>query len=174
MLLKTLVLWYIVYLPLAIVGATYGLHRYWAHQQGPRDTAFEWISLVCSLFLGVYKPLGWIGIHRLHHKYSDSEKDPHCPKFKGWKVLVSDWSDTKVPLFIVRDIVSNPRIRFFQKYGKYLIWPIIVCCPLTILYGYIGIGVLNYFGHSTNGPQNKWYINIFAPFEGNHYDHHSH
>ena len=87
---------YISYIILATIGATFGLHRYWSHKQGKRRVWFEWLSLFCALPLGVYKPLGWIGIHRLHHKYSDTILDPHCPDHKGLKVLFSDFSDSNL------------------------------------------------------------------------------
>ena len=44
----------------------------------------------------------------------------------------------------------------------------IIISPATILLGYAGIGILNYFGHQDGKPMNRWFINILAPFEGNH------
>lgn len=164
--------WYILYIILATIGATFGLHEYWAHKRGKRRVWWEWLSLTCALFIGVYKPVGWIGIHRLHHKYHDTENDPHSPKHKGWKVLISDWSDTKIPPRIVKDVLKNPRIMFFQKYGIYMFIPIALLSFPTIILGYIGMGVLNYFGHSDGSAVNRWWINFFAPFEGAHADHH--
>lgn len=33
-------------------------------------------------------PKGWVCMHRMHHKYSDTERDPHSPVLKGvWSVL---------------------------------------------------------------------------------------
>ena len=168
----TFLYFYIFYWILATIGATYGLHRYWAHRKSSRNIWFEWISLICALMIGVYKPISWIGIHRLHHKYSDTAKDPHSPKYQGfWKVFLSRW-EGHIPYHLVKDCVRNPRMRFFQRYGKYLIWPVIIFSPYTIILGYIGIGILNTAGHS-NGPANHWWINILAPFEGNHKDHHA-
>lgn len=156
----------------ATIGATYGLHRYWSHNIGKRRIWLEWLSLTCALFLGVYKPLGWIGIHRLHHKYVDSELDPHSPKHQGFlKVFFSQWNKP-IPMSIIKDIARNKRIKFFQKYGIYLIWPVIILSPFTILLGYTGMGILNTAGHIDGKPSNRWYINILAPFEGNHKDHH--
>ena len=43
---------------------------------------------------------------------------------------------------------------------------------MTILLGYAGIGILNYFGHQDGKPRNHWFMNILAPFEGNHDTHH--
>ena len=163
---------YITYLFLATFGATFGLHRYWSHVVGKRRVWFEWFSLSCALCIGVYKPLSWIGTHRLHHKYSDTPKDPHSPKYQGtWNVLLSRWNKP-IPVSMVRDIMKNDRIKFFQRYGKYFIWPVILLSPMTILLGYAGIGILNYFGHQDGKPMNRWFINILAPFEGNHDAHH--
>ena len=168
----TILVTYISYLLLATIGATYGLHRYWSHVEGKRKVWYEWLSLSCALCIGVYKPLGWIGIHRLHHKYADTPNDPHSPKYQGaWNVLFSRW-DKPIPLSMIKDVIKNKRIIFFQRYGKYMIWPVILLSPATILLGYLGIGILNYFGHQNGKPMNRWFINILAPFEGNHDTHH--
>ena len=41
---------------------------------------------------------------------------------------------------------------------------VILLSPATILLGYLGIGILNYFGQNGK-PMNRWFINILAPFE---------
>jgi len=34
----------------------------------------------------------WVAIHRAHHQYSDTEKDPHSPKVYGiWRVMFMGW-----------------------------------------------------------------------------------
>lgn len=34
----------------------------------------------------------WVAIHRAHHQYSDTEKDPHSPRVYGiWRVLFMGW-----------------------------------------------------------------------------------
>jgi len=40
------------------------------------------------------------------------------------------------------------------------------------LLSYIGFGALNLWGHDNNGPINNVWVNLIAPFEGNHKDHH--
>ena len=39
---------------------------------------------------------------------------------------------------------------------------------------YLGFGILNLFGHNLHGPVNNIWINLIAPLEGNHRDHHEH
>lgn len=163
---------YFFYIIFATIGATYGYHRYWAHKKFKMGVWYEWLTLTCGLFVGIYKPIGWIGIHRLHHKYSDTEMDPHSPVYRNkLDVLFSKWN-TDIPPSIVKDIIRNPRIIFFQRYGKYLAIPVFIISPITFILGYVGMGVLNYFGHKNGNAINRWWINFFAPFEGNHGNHH--
>ena len=161
---------YLSYLLLAYVGVTKGLHRYWSHAEFKAGVWFEWVSLIAALLVGVYKPLGWIGIHRLHHKYADTDMDPHLPSIKTF----FSWWDSRIPLSVVKDHIRNPRIVFFQRYGKYLIWPVIILCPYLPLLGIISMGMLNCFGHSKGKAVNRWWLNFFTPGEGNHDNHHRH
>jgi stearoyl-CoA desaturase (delta-9 desaturase) len=41
---------------------------------------------------GITAP-SWVGMHIMHHRYEDTEKDPHSPKFKNfWKLfLIRSW-----------------------------------------------------------------------------------
>ena len=48
----------------------------------------------------------------------------------------------------------------------------LVVLSVIFLLAYLGFGVLNLFGHDAEGPANKLWVNIIAPFEGNHKDHH--
>ena len=153
---------------LAYIGVTKGLHRYWSHAEFKACVWYEWISLTAALLVGVYKPLGWIGIHRLHHEHADTDKDPHRP---GIRTFFS-WWNVEIPLSAVKDHVRNPRIRFFQKYGKYLIIPVIIINPYLPLLGIISMGVLNCFGHTNGKPVDRWWLNLFTPGEGNHDRHH--
>ena len=86
-----------------------------------------------------------------------------------YKSKCTPWSAFFLPF---GELINNKRIKFFQRYGKYLIWPVIIISPITILLGYAGMGILNYFGHQSGKPMNRWFINILAPFEGNHDVHH--
>jgi len=84
----------------------------------------------------------------------------------------------------MKDLIKNPRVMFFHKYGKYILlyhWGItflmfgtdaLVVNTMLMVISYLGFGVLNLFGHDSNGPKNNFLINLIAPFEGNHREHH--
>ena len=168
---------YIIYYVLVFIGITLGYHRYFAHKQFDATPAQEIIMLSCGLLCGGRDPISWAGVHRMHHRFSDTEYDPHP---NDWRALFSIWKVKSVPKRFVSDLYKNPRVLWFHKYHKRL-WiasailflPIIEVWLIIQGLSWIGFGLLNYFGHKNGKPINRSWLNIIAPFEGNHADHHA-
>lgn len=160
---------WLLYLLFAWYGVTKGLHAYWSHKQFKAGPFYEWTSLIAALFVGAYKPIGWVGVHRLHHRYTDTEKDPHIISF--W----AKWTGIYLPKSVVRDVIRNPRMRFFEKNGKYLIMIPFILFPLLPIIGYVSMSSFNYFAHGDgkSKPRNAWWLNLLCPGEGKHLDHHN-
>ena len=183
--LQVLLLSYIIYMALALTGITRGYHRYFSHAQFKTTPIIEIVMLYCGLLCGVRSPLTWAGVHRMHHAYSDTPKDPHSPKHVGkWRVFFSMYRIKTIPRKFIKDLLKNPRVMFFHKHGK-TIWlthfiitffifgsVAIWVNFLIVAFSYIGYGVLNTFGHDLEGPVNRLWINLIAPFEGAHENHH--
>jgi len=62
------------------IGITLCYHRLLTHRSFKTPKWFEYFltTIACLAWQG--GPVQWVGIHRLHHKHSDSELDPHSPK----------------------------------------------------------------------------------------------
>ena len=71
--------WHII----ATFGLSIGYHRYFSHQTFKVSYTWEIIFLICGYMCGARSPITWAAVHRLHHEYSDTKKDPHSPKFIG-------------------------------------------------------------------------------------------
>ena len=183
--LLVLLLSYIIYMTLALTGITRGYHRYFSHREFETTPTIEIVMLYCGLLCGVRSPLTWAGVHRMHHAYSDTPKDPHSPKYMGkWRVFFSLYRIKSIPRKFIKDLLKNPRVMFFHKYGTSIWWAHVIITFfifgsiaiwinfLVVAFSYIGYGVLNTFGHDLEGPVNRLWINAIAPFEGNHEDHH--
>ena len=176
---------YMIYWVVAAIGITYGYHRYFAHGDYKTSPLNEIVMLYFGLLCGGRSALTWAGVHRIHHAYADTDKDPHSPKNHPWYVILfSLWKVKQIPRKYIHDLIENPRVMFFHKYGRHLIFThwmvtamifgvnaVIVNAMLFIL-SYVGFGILNFYGHDAKGPANRFLINLVAPFEGNHKDHH--
>ena len=94
---------------LGLFCQTFFHHRYSAHQMFTMTRGWEKFFYVLSwLFMGssYLSPKVYGLLHRMHHAYADTEKDPHSPKYDAnpfammWrtKTVYSDLSRDKFPL----------------------------------------------------------------------------
>jgi fatty-acid desaturase len=64
-------------------------------------------------------PIGWVYVHRIHHAYSDSEKDPHSPKNLGFKLFgfkhIEEHSG-KMNYFLVKDLMNSIQLKINEYY----------------------------------------------------------
>ena len=83
----TLAQWVItagLYLFFATIGGTVTYHRLLTHRSFKAPKWFEYFGTVVGSIGGGGSSLGWVAVHREHHKFTDVEKDPHSPWFKGF------------------------------------------------------------------------------------------
>ncbi|HEY9792041.1 MAG TPA: fatty acid desaturase [Candidatus Obscuribacterales bacterium] len=73
-------------------GVTVGYHRLLSHRSFKCPTWLEYL-IVSGGYLGFEgSPVSWVATHRVHHRYTDEEGDPHRPAdgfwhaFAGWLV----------------------------------------------------------------------------------------
>jgi len=176
---------YIFYYVAALIGISAGYHRYFTHRSFTTTPNLEKLMLFFGLICGGRSALTWAAVHRMHHAKSDTEDDPHSPMYKGaWKVLTSAWTVEYIPKKHIIDLLKNPRVVWFHKYGKYVhIFYALVMLLAGIDYfisfavfpfvlSWIGFGMLNYFAHKDGKPANVPLLNFIAPGEGWHKNHH--
>lgn len=129
--------------------------------------------------------LGWAATHRSHHKYSDTEKDPHSPKHLG--LVKTYWyssADSKSIRF-VPDLLRKNNYLFQHKHYFSLLLVLHVLTLLTFDYSvYWAVcivpafvmwftgSIVNCFGHDKNGPINNSLLGILLLGEGWHKNHH--
>ncbi len=62
------------------VGVTLGYHRLLTHRSFRTPKWFEYFVTTLGCLACQGGPVQWVGTHRIHHRHSDEDQDPHTPK----------------------------------------------------------------------------------------------
>ena len=185
-LLTVFILGFLWYQVIAIFGISIGLHRHFSHKQFDVSKIYEVIILFLVILTASRSPFMWIGAHRIHHAYSDTDKAPHSPDRVGfWNIFFNQWTCKNIPRKYIKDVIKNPRIIFFHKYWKYIHLTVaiislfigvnffIAFIVIPYVLGFFGYGFFNAAGHKDYKPRTNFWINILSAGEGFHDVHHN-
>ena len=183
----------IMYVLIGCFGISIGYHRYLSHKSF--NLKFEWTKwplLWLGCLAGTGSPIGWVAVHREHHKFSDRKHDPHSPHTIGYKSLIANYTYTwnKWP---IRDLITNPYHRFLHDYyflllavwflaalamGWYVaLYMVIIPTTLSIWASTISNYVNHKYGYisykTVDQSKNCWYTAYLTFGEGWHNNHHA-
>ena len=101
------------------IGITLGFHRLVSHRSFQTPKWLEYILVLCGTLACQGGPIDWVGLHRIHHKYSDTEPDPHDSNRGFWWSHMG-WMFFKIPAQkdiprYTQDIASDPFYQFCQN-----------------------------------------------------------
>ncbi|KAB0801990.1 hypothetical protein PPYR_04176 [Photinus pyralis] len=131
-------LWTYIYGTISFQGVTAGTHRLWSHRSYKAKLPLRIILMICQSMTFQGHIYGWARNHRAHHKFSDTDGDPHNAKrgfffsHVGW-LLVLKHKDfiNKRKTICVDDLESDPVVQFQRKY--YLPLVILLCYLLPTI-----------------------------------------
>lgn len=107
---------------LSLFFQTFFLHRYASHKMftmHPFWEKFFYFMTFLTQGSSFLNPRAYAIMHRMHHAYSDTEKDPHSPHFFK-DVFRMMWQTKKIYFdFVTRQIEPEKPFR-----GNYPIWPL--------------------------------------------------
>ena len=97
---------------------TAGYHRYFSHRAFKTSRAMQLLLAIGAQSAGQKGVIWWASHHRWHHKHSDTQKDIHSARWRGfwfshigW-IFSDDWSGTDQSL--VKDLTKYPELRFLN------------------------------------------------------------
>ncbi len=104
------------------LGITVCFHRLLTHRSYKTPKWFEYVLTCCGCLALQGGPITWVATHRLHHKESDEQPDPHTPLVSflwshiGWMFFTDPQLDgyEKIRRF-AKDLDRDRVIRFLQK-----------------------------------------------------------
>ena len=104
-----------------MLGITMGYHRYYSHKAFKMP---KWIEYYLLFFahIAMFGPaITWVANHREHHKYVDTEKDPHSPHYRGWLMAYAGQVLIDIDFKLVRDLLKDNLHRMQVKYYWHVI-----------------------------------------------------
>jgi stearoyl-CoA desaturase (delta-9 desaturase) len=187
----------VYFVRMIVVTAAY--HRYFSHRAFKTSRAFQFLLALGAQTAAQKGVLWWASHHRWHHKYSDTPKDVHSVRQRGfwyshigW-VMSSTWEATDRSL--VADLAKYPELRALDLPlvnilptvllalamlllggGHVLVWGYFVSTVL-LWHGSFSINSLAHlFGkrryETGEDSRNNWALAVLTTGEGWHNNHH--
>jgi stearoyl-CoA desaturase (delta-9 desaturase) len=162
-------------------------HRYWAHRQFDMVPMWQKVFAVIGLFALTGDPIGYSSTHRIHHRYTDVDLDPHSPVHGFWHAFIL-WmfkpkNDTR-QLLNVKDLLKDDFLMWLMKHQNKVVWGILIIAGIVseyILFGLLTAMVSVFFlemcsnsflSHwGTYGPYNN-YLYSYLSGSSLHVTHH--
>jgi stearoyl-CoA desaturase (delta-9 desaturase) len=178
------------------IGA--GYHRYFSHRAFSTSRAFQFVLALLSQSSAQKSVLWWAAKHRHHHLHSDTERDVHSPRHKGFLYSHVGWifarRHAKTDLVKVADFARYPELMWLHRYELvpaialgvlcWLIegWPgLVVGFFWSTVILYHGTFCINSLAHvrgrkryvTGDDSRNNWLLAVFTMGEGWHNNHHA-
>lgn len=194
---------FLVLYVLTMFGLTFGFHRYFSHRSFKMPRVLEYfVAFLGALAIqgGVFR---WVAQHRMHHAFTETDKDPHSAakgfwfSHMGWLFLIKNEfvSQEKLAPF-ARDIARDPVLMFMSTFSfititqaalflvlwlsmgiEVAMWGVFV----RILATYTVIWSINSIGHkygyrryqTEDFSTNNWLLGLVSFGDGFHNNHHA-
>ena len=141
---------------------TAGYHRYFAHRSFRVGRATQLVLAVGGLTAAQKGPLWWAAHHRDHHRYADTDRDPHSPtngfwwSHMGW-ILSGRYGATNHDR--IEDFGRFPELRWLDRHDWLGPWALGVASFLFA--GWPGL-VVGFFGSTVVLWHATFAVNSFA------------
>lgn len=111
----------LIFYLLRMFAITAFYHRYFAHRSFQANRVFTFIFAVLGCSALQAGPLWWAAVHRHHHRFADTEKDVHSPKYKGFFWSHYGWivayENKRTRTEYIKDWIKFPELVFLDKWG---------------------------------------------------------
>lgn len=145
----TLVWFYFLYL-VAGVGVTAGSHRLWSHRSFKATFPLRLLLVIMQTVALQNDVIEWARDHRVHHKYSETDADPHNAK-RGFFFAHIGWLlqrkhpqvKEKGKQIDLSDLYKDPLLVYQRKYYKPLVLLFCIVLPTVIPWYFWGESLRN-------------------------------
>lgn len=180
------------------LGITLGFHRLITHRSFQTPKWLEYFFVVCGCLACQGGVIDWVGLHRIHHQYSDLEQDPHDSNqgfwwsHMGW-MYCKIAANQDIPRY-TKDIWEDQFYQFCNQYfvlfqvalglllyalggWPFVIWGIFVRLVVVFHCTWFVNSASHMFGYQTyeskDHSKNCWWVALLTYGEGWHNNHHA-
>jgi stearoyl-CoA desaturase (delta-9 desaturase) len=152
-------------------GIGMGYHRLLTHRGYTVPKPIEYFFAVCATLAMEGGPIFWVGTHRVHHKFSDQEGDPHSPLHGGggwahlwWMIFgESGHNATERMSKFAPDLARDP---FYRWLNTWHLVPLAVVGVILFLAGGLPWLLWGVFLRVTLGLHATWAVNSITHMWG--------
>jgi len=168
------------------LGMVLGYHRLHSHRSFSVPLWFEKLITIFATLSITGPAIDWVAIHRAHHKWHDTDKDPHSPDYLGkFKVHFLTMFAKVNPKFAM-DLIRNSFYMWQRKWYFYIIASyaaiLLLLDPFAIIYAWLFPAFLTIFlgtlilstSHRNGQVHNDFILGILTWGDAFHKTHHDH
>jgi len=171
------------------------IHRFFTHRSFQTTPFKEKCLVAMATLIGQGAILSWVTVHRAHHAFEDTTKDPHSPKhIAKWRLVLGLFPRFDYKVNLVSDLIRMKYRRYFQFENNYywfihtMIWIIAGLISFNLLFAivsgsalwYLCTQLVNIVAHSDIGEKefpndvaiNSKFLN-YVTGAGYHNNHHA-
>ena len=199
---QALIVAVILYWIAGSLGIGMGYHRLLTHRGYKTPKPVEYFLSLCGTLAMEGGPANWVVTHRIHHRFSDQEGDPHSPRDGGWWAhmgwILVGRAQEHPPAVLNRYAPDLMRDRFQSWLNRLYIWPIVAVglglyalggwpfltwgLCLRVVLGLHATWLVNSATHmwgsrrfaTRDDSRNNWWVAWLTFGEGWHNNHHAH
>lgn len=188
---------FISYFIYSSIGLGMMLHRYWTHKSFEfKNEYVKWFFTWIALITGRGSIIGWVHVHREHHAYSDTDKDPHVQNMSLLQLALPGFTNHGETIHkrLVRDLLTDTHLDINKYYVlivvlsvlalllinpwlAYFVWFLPVALTSVVWNSFIYYGHTTKFGYTNfetrDTSTNSWLFSILLWGEGWHNNHHN-
>ncbi|KAI3684291.1 hypothetical protein L6452_33512 [Arctium lappa] len=183
-----------------MLGISITFHRNLAHRSFKLSKWLEYTFAYFGVQAGQRDPIYWVSIHRYHHQYTESDKDPHSPIYGFWFSHMGWLFDSNfiIEKYQARNNVEDLKSQAFYRFIKrtyvwhilgfavivyalggfsYLVWVmgvrLVWCYHITFLVNSACHIWGNRSWNTRDLSKNNWWVAMVTFGEGWHNNHHA-
>lgn len=174
---------FVVY-QICMFSSSVGYHRLFTHKAFETNAFWKWFFAVWGVGFGNGSSCAWVFVHRGHHLYSDTAKDPHETTFRIFFRLKHKM--VEYDLWQVKWLLRGAHHYYTHKYAvifflAFLFLASLVslkfflfCYLIPMAWQQVAGNLLYMFTHDKNGPVDRFWIGFLFPAAGEwlHKSHH--